>query len=408
MEDGRDVPRLGGRAVTELLHRDRSRLVDQVVEAIVATVPLYGDLPAEVLQVDVRRVAHENLRTFEEGLTGGGLDRSTLDELARSAYRRAEEGVPLQVVQDAYLAGARAAWDVVTAPAAPGDEQTVRRLAGELLSHLAEILAVVSAAYLDELRSELGEEQSRQARLLRALLTGERVAETTRALEVDLPAEYVVLALGVGEPVEGPGHQVARRRVSRAIRVALLVDHEDALAQLDGGGGLVVLPRTARNPLPDEAVDRLVVRLGEAAGVAVHAGVAVAAPEQVAAAAREASEVLAIVVLSGRAPGGHRMVDVLLEYQLSRPGPGADALRAVMAPLAGQRVLVETLRVHLEEELSRAATAARLHVHANTVDYRLGRVRALTGLDPSVASQLVLLRAGLAVLDLTDRKPGRP
>lgn len=424
-----DGPCLGGIAVTTLLQGHRARLVEEIVGAIIAAVPLYGDLPAEVLQVDVRRVAHENLRTFADGLLGGGLDEATLGELARSAYRRAEEGVPLQLVEHAYLVGARTAWQTVTSHAAAGDEATLRSLGADLLSHLAEVFSVVSAAYLEELRSEVGEEHSRRSRMLRALLAGEHVEETARSLEIDLAPEHVVVALWVGAPEgaervhaaestevvtgsedaegEGPGRQIARRRTLRALRVALLVDHADALAQLDAGGGVLVLPRTTRRPLPDAEVDRLVVRLAEATRAAVHAGVAVAPTELVREAAHEASEVLALARRSGRRPGAHRMRDVLVDYQLTRPGPGAQALRSTMAPLVGQDALLDTLRVHLEEELSRAATAARLHVHANTVDYRLGRVRALTGLDPSVASQLVLLRAGLAVLDLTDRKPGR-
>ncbi|WP_226362346.1 helix-turn-helix domain-containing protein [Pseudonocardia sp. ICBG1142] len=45
--------------------------------------------------------------------------------------------------------------------------------------------------------------------------------------------------------------------------------------------------------------------------------------------------------------------------------------------------LVETLEVFLDESGSWNRTAARLHLHVNTVRYRIGRVAELTGRDPS-------------------------
>jgi sugar diacid utilization regulator len=44
--------------------------------------------------------------------------------------------------------------------------------------------------------------------------------------------------------------------------------------------------------------------------------------------------------------------------------------------------LLDTLKVYLEERGKLAATAARLFVHANTVSYRLGRIRDITGGHP--------------------------
>nr|WP_168172073.1 helix-turn-helix domain-containing protein [Pseudonocardia sp. AL041005-10] len=45
--------------------------------------------------------------------------------------------------------------------------------------------------------------------------------------------------------------------------------------------------------------------------------------------------------------------------------------------------LLETLEVFLDESGSWNRTAARLHLHVNTVRYRIGRVAELTGRDPS-------------------------
>jgi DNA-binding PucR family transcriptional regulator len=42
-------------------------------------------------------------------------------------------------------------------------------------------------------------------------------------------------------------------------------------------------------------------------------------------------------------------------------------------------------------------TGRREHVHANTVAYRLGRVKELTGLDPRVPRESALLVLGLGL-----------
>jgi sugar diacid utilization regulator len=57
---------------------------------------------------------------------------------------------------------------------------------------------------------------------------------------------------------------------------------------------------------------------------------------------------------------------------------------------------VATLRRYLETG-SVPDTARREMVHANTVSYRLGRVRDLTGLDPRVPRESALLVLGLGL-----------
>jgi sugar diacid utilization regulator len=59
-------------------------------------------------------------------------------------------------------------------------------------------------------------------------------------------------------------------------------------------------------------------------------------------------------------------------------------------------VVTSTLRTYLETG-SVPETARRELVHANTVGYRLGRVRELTGLDPRVPRESALLVLGLGL-----------
>ncbi len=72
--------------------------------------------------------------------------------------------------------------------------------------------------------------------------------------------------------------------------------------------------------------------------------------------------------------------DCLLEVLVHRdPSMGRHLARRYLDPLEGGDLLV-TLRTHLTQDLSVQATAQALHVHKNTVVYRLRRIEELTGL----------------------------
>jgi purine catabolism regulator len=62
--------------------------------------------------------------------------------------------------------------------------------------------------------------------------------------------------------------------------------------------------------------------------------------------------------------------------------------------------LLETLKVFLNVDGSVGAAAKHLHVHYNTVYYRLWRIRQLTGYDPRDAEDRLSLQVGLKLLDL--------
>ncbi|MFC7618616.1 hypothetical protein ACFQV2_40070 [Actinokineospora soli] len=132
----------------------------------------------------------------------------------------------------------------------------------------------MSAAYVDELRSLSGHEQSERHSLLSALLGGEPAEDAARRAGVRLPAAYTVLALHVGahpdEDAAGVDPVVAGRRKVRRMRAELL-RHGRALSLLDTGGGTVLLPA-------DDDPAALVAALGRAAGAPVVAAAGEAAP----------------------------------------------------------------------------------------------------------------------------------
>jgi DNA-binding PucR family transcriptional regulator len=117
----------------------------------------------------------------------------------------------------------------------------------------------------------------------------------------------------------------------------------------------------------------------------------------------QARDVLRLSARLGRPPGLYRLRDVLLEYQLTRPSVAQDELRALLEPLERNPDLLLTLDAYLAEDTDRRRAAALLHVHPNTLDYRLKRIVELTGLDPATSAGLQLLGAAAAARRLDPR-----
>ncbi|MGK8505620.1 PucR family transcriptional regulator [Nocardia asiatica] len=257
--------------------------------------------------------------------------------------------------------------------------------------------ATVGKAYVREYKAIAAEHHTAVHTLTSALLGGHATSAMARECGIPLAEEYFVLALAVpAHPDESHprlDRQVVARRKLRRLQAALAVLFDDrALSLLSVDGGTVLIPCTGPAA---PGLDEVVERLSAAAQVPVTATVVSASPDDVSAAAGQAHELLDTVQQLGRGPGLYRFPELALHYQLTRPGVGRDRLRTHLAPLLGHPELLETLRTHLDTGMHRLRTARRLHVHPNTVDYRLRRIAQLTGLDPADGRGLWYLRSAL-------------
>lgn len=397
---------INGVPVHERLTAALPGLTSEVVGSILEKVPFYRELPAEEIAGDIHRVVAENLRKVATLVRERRPpDPAELSWFAESAVRRAEEGVPLEMVLDAYFVGAQEGWRLASADARPEDISDLRATTDLVMGHLRAVMATVSAAYVEELRATYSEEQSIRHTLLSALLGGEPAEEAAERAGVRLPAGYLVLALRIGEHADeregGVGAAIAARRKLRRLQAELgRYSDEPPLSVVDPSGGTVLLPSALGLDASWVSLVDVVRHMAAVGGAEVTAAVAYAAPGDVADAAAEAREVLDVVRITGRPGGLYRLADVLLEYQLSRATPATRALAALLEPLAGNADLLTTLRLHLDNELNRRRTAKMLHIHPNTVDYRLRRITTLTGLDPAIPSHLPLFAAALAARDV--------
>ena len=389
MTDHKEL-RAGGVPVHQILRTELPRLVDEVLGRLVVEIPLYAQLPEEELQGDIRRITERTLRAFMETFRTGVVPTGdALDPLRESATRRAEEGVPLEALLAAYHLGGKVCADHVSARFRADELADAIALNRLILDFLQRVTAIVSASYFEERQSIAGDDQATRQSVFTALLDGSPV-------DVRLPAEYVVLALALGphpdEQQPGVDTTIVARRKLRRVRVEL--DRiPDSMSSLSPDGGIALLP----GPGPD--LDVLRTRMSKAAGVDVTVATTTVVPDEVRGAVTLVRDLLDVVRIHRKPPGVYELDDLVLEYQLSRPSPARERLAGLLDPLAGKTDLLTTLRCYLDNARNRRQTAADLHIHANTVDYRLRQVGRLTGLDPVRDDQLPRLVAALVAFD---------
>ncbi|MDL4775391.1 MULTISPECIES: PucR family transcriptional regulator [Thermomonosporaceae] len=391
--------RVAGRPIAGHLRARAPDLTRRVVERLLAELPVYAELPPEEVVGDIAGVVQHSLRQFADILerrrpAGDG-------ELARqrdSAAQRAEEGVPLDAILTAYQIGVAMGWDEVATGAEPGDLADFQEALGYLMDFQRKLTTAVSGAYL-EVRQILDQQEhgGRQA-LMTALLAGEPVDSVAPRTGLRVADRYVVMTLAFtphpDEKGPGPRARVAARRKVRRVRTVLdRFAGGPALTALDSSGGTALLPVPASPSWA--ALRELIARAGEAADTVVTAAAEIAAPAGIPAAVTQCAEVMDLVHRTGRAPGLHRLADVLLDYQLSRPSEALAGLAGLLAPLDCKPELRHTLECYLACELDRRETAAALHVHPNTVAYRVRRIGELTGLDPARPTDVQLINAAL-------------
>ena len=398
-------------ALFQRVERNVPRLARRMIAAFVAEIPLYAQLPREQLQGEILFITEANLRLFFGVLrTGDPMTAEQLAEVRMSAARRAEERVPLDAVLVAYHVGARIGWQALVDEHTPDEVDALLTAGSRVLAYTQQVTAAVASAYLEEQQTIFGEERDAARLLASALLSGEPADTLAARLGVSIAPAYVVVAVRMpphadeSDEKDVGGAIAARRKVRRAQAAFDEWSGDATITLLDPSGGTVFLPTTP------EGAATLVERLPELAGVverasgvpvvlggAIGSGVA-----DVPRAAAQAHDIVRLARILDKPPGAYALRDVLLEYQLTRPSDAQEALASLIEPLDRNPDLLRTLEAYLDTDLDRRGTAAALHVHPNTFDYRLRRIIDLTGLDPSTTHGLQLLGAALAARRLSE------
>ncbi|MGI5216826.1 PucR family transcriptional regulator [Nocardia sp. CA-290969] len=331
-----------------------------------------------------------------QSILDGALPELDLPRLQQAAARSARSGRSLEEVHHTVCRGfllGIASTDHL--PAAEDAFESLRRTTRTLLEALGTISATLSRSYLSELQAIVDEQRSSALTLAATLLAGRRTSAVAREIGIDLTAGYTVLSLMTVPDSDGPESPGHHRPGTYAVRVRDILDElydATALSQVSDNGGTIVLPENAARDHPPQ---ELIARLSDALGIPVLAAAVTGSGPGIPAVAEQARDLLDMVYRLGYRQGLHRFADLALEFQLTRRGPARQSLGALLDPLDAHPELLRTLECHIATEFNRRRTARALHVHTNTVDYRLQRIAKLTGLDPAEAAGFCRLRSAV-------------
>lgn len=375
--------------------KDVHKISRKMVGHFVENVTPCGTLPGDAVSGEIVSVTGTCLE-IAVGMLDGGQIPEDADRLAEAAAKWAREGVPIDTILHAIHEGFKLGIDLVLNSATAGDFDSVRSAVERTVELLDVMNTAVARSYIREHKVVAGEHHSAVHTLTCELLSGHPTSRIARESGLEVAPEYHALVLGIPKhPDESHpklnGHVVARRKLRR-VQSELARGGTEALSLLSVDGGTVLLPTSA---VSGEEIEALISRLSAAAGVPITGTVVTAPTAQIPEAVARGHELLDLVQRLPCEPGLYRLSDIALEYQLSRPGPGRTTLAALLDPLDDHPELLETLQRHIANEFNRRRTARALHIHTNTVDYRLKRIAQLTGIDPTGRHGLWQLRSAL-------------
>ena len=389
------------------------RLEDVVVDLLRARLPAVAEHTVAAITVEVPSYAHaltgsmgQNIRRAVELALGGflslaarprGSDPGTpLAPAREGAYAlgrgEARSGRSMDALLAAYRVGARVSWRELSATAVEArlSPDTLARFAELTFAYIDDLSAASVAGHTDELANAGRVLDRHLQRLGRNLLAGhpaDQLAAAAARAEWDPPRTLTAVVLP-GAHVRGAAAGLDRRTLQPEEELPDLDDEDTSdLAVL-------LVPDAERSARP--------ALLQALRGRQAYVG-----PARAWTGVRDSY----LRVLRARRLGliGDREVLDTEEHLpalvlTADPGALADLRARVLAPLDGVRPgtaerLVETLRAWLLHQGRRDDVAAAVHVHPQTVRYRMGQIRDLFGDKLTDPENVLALTLALATLD---------
>lgn len=404
---GADLPADLSRHLIAVMRAELPGLADEIIVALRQEFPEYArpmDGPyGQALLTGVQQA----LSGFVDLLADASAPRESRDEVFRRLGRyEAYEGRSLDTLLAALRIGCRLAWQRLSKVGRRGNlsAPVVSQLADSVLVYTHELATLATEGY-QEARTRSGEVRGEWRRRLLALITelplAPRRAITDLAERADwqVPHEVTPVALrGGADGGPGDGQSAAGRtwRASQAqpggARCLLPLD-DDVLADLAGAEPCLLIP----GPLTD-ARERML----EAALAGQHAAVGLTvAMESAGDSLRWARQTLGLAesgVIAGSGPVMRCEEQLVTLLLLSDTALADQVVQRQMARLAcvnpRQRGrLTETFQALLEAGGSATEAADLLHVHPQTVRYRLRQLERAVGdqlTDPDARFELEL------------------
>ncbi|MEU2286840.1 helix-turn-helix domain-containing protein [Streptomyces sp. NPDC013178] len=224
------------------------------------------------------------------------------------------------------------------------------------------------------------------------LLTDEPTApELLRILEMPVPKGYAVTVVRTAAPPRTSGDEPYAALIESLVqrhRVPLLWEKPTEFVALIPTEDMSSLPRTDRALSVARGFGALVDR-------PCVAGMAVGGVGALAEAVALARRISSVAPMERELSHVFTLGDVFVELGLAQQPQVDGWLNGLTKKLLDGPNLVSTLDAFYRADMSRLRTAALLHIHPRTLDYRLQRVRALTGVDPASVRGVRILTAAV-------------
>ena len=384
------------RELSRALLPEAPELARVMADRIRAEIAVYRDGEAVPL-AELDASCCDNLRYVLGNLAGTPVVDEQVPRVTGVA--RAEHGVPYAAVLQAFRIGGRFVWELLVDRADPDARDTLLRAAADIWTVTDDLSAQVTEAYRTTLADRARRDGQMRAALVGTLLDGdvaaaEQLRESASMLHLPRRGQFVVVAAQC--PVPGsealPGVDDLLRRHDVASAWRFDHDHQDGVVALRARYGIA------------ELIAQLSPVAHGRAGLSTPFGRIDDAPR----ALREAR-----LACAAATPGSTEMIGYA-----DRPGAvllattpdAAEALaRRVLGPVLDlapedRRVVLDTVRAWLAEDGSTSSAAERLHLHRNTVRYRLRRLEDLSGRSlarPVDLAEIHLALEGVRILGLS-------
>jgi hypothetical protein len=373
--------------VLAALREELAGVAEQVVDRVVAVVPSYGDAFAGPMGRTIRDAVALALDGFLElGARGVDSDAGTpLAPVVEGAYRlgrgEARAGRSMEALLAAYRTGARVAWRSLSerAVASGLPAEQVAAFAELVFAYIDELSAASAAGHADELETSGRVRQRLLERLARQVVTGASPATleaTAKRAEWAAPTSLTAVLLPPGQ-VRGAETALGARTLAAGEDLPGLESDEVALLLVPDATRAVLLRALAgRHAVVGPAVAWLGARSSYLRAV-------------------RARELGLRPLADAPLDTDQHLPRLVLEAD---PEALEDLRTRALAPLAELRPasaekLTETLRAWLLCRGRRDEVAALLHVHPQTVRYRVGQLREQYGDaldDPDTVLELTL------------------
>ena len=371
-------------AVADQLRPGLDALVEDLIEAIRLQVPAYRRPLEGEFGAGLRAGVAEALGQFLDLIRDGGeLSSSARQRYVEFGRWEAREGRRLESLLAAYRLGARISWRRIaeTIRGAGLGEETIARLAEAVFAHIDGLSAASAEGFAAELADRAGERDRRRRRLLRLMIQVPAadpvvIRDAAVAAGWELPASLSALVYRQGSP----------DRVAAHLPEGCLVSNVEELA-------IALVPDPAA---PGRRAELARALRGRAAELGTEVGWEQAATSAERARAIRRIREAGLLEADGLMAADDHLADLVT---LSDPDLLDELAARRLAPLGeltpgARERLEETLLAWLDNQGVVKEAADELHVHPQTVRYRVAQLRELFGEDlddPRARYELLLV-----------------